>query len=309
MFRVFLLTIGVVLSVVMVLKVGVTGFAERLIAAPPYWILLSIALYGLILLLGIFRWTVYLKMLGEEISIKDIRQAYFLNCFVSNLTPGRSGDVLAPKYLSDSAGVAVPNSSAMLIVDRGSDLILLILLFFAGIFVLAIKYNTSFPLDLDLKLVAAALCVIAIIVFSVSKSSYTVSFRRRISGFLREIHKGVRRFATLQRIAIALCLSAVNWFLHICKELFFLNAFISIDFVQVLVCQSVTNIVALLSFVPGGLGVNVASVALITRSMGLDWQGAAVSMTVSTLLFTLIRLILGILFCRSQSLTLSSTSN
>ena len=69
MFRVFLLTIGVVLSVVMVLKVGVTGFAERLIAAPPYWILLSIALYGLILLLGIFRWTVYLKMLGEEISI------------------------------------------------------------------------------------------------------------------------------------------------------------------------------------------------------------------------------------------------
>ena len=80
----------------------------------------------------------------------------------------------------------------MLIVDRGSDLILLILLFFAGIFVLAIKYNTSFPLDLDLKLVAAALCVIAIIVFSVSKSSYTVSFRRRISGFLREIHKGVR---------------------------------------------------------------------------------------------------------------------
>lgn len=297
MFYSALLVVGVGLLVLMALRVGLDEFYLRLADVPVEWVLLSIFVYFLILLLGLFRWYVYFRVLGVDVSIRDLRNAYFLNCFVSNLTPGRSGDVLVPKYLSDSAGVSMRSSSAMLITERVGDLLVLLISVAISVVLLANYYDVVVSLDFDFGVILPIFFMLLCLVFFggrlvLSRSQYD------LSGAFSEVRFGLSKFIKLRQLVLVALFSSLNWMLHICKEYLFLSAFISIAVGQAFVCQSVSAFLALISLVPGGIGVNVASVAVLAKSIGLDWEGAAVSTTVSTLLFSLIRFSLGMWFFR-----------
>lgn len=234
------------------------------------------------------RWQYYLRVLGLAVPAADSGMV-FLAGFALTVTPGKLGEAVKAFLLRESHRIPMARTAPIVIAERMTDLVALLLLAMVGVF--------SFDVDRRFLVAGAVLVVLAIAVVSIEPMAELalslagrLPFVRRFAPRLREFHVHTAAMLRPAPLAAATALSCVSWFLE-CLAFWTVvggmeGAAVSLR-AATFIYASMT-VAGALSFLPGGLGVTEAGMLalLIRLGTGLD-RGSAAAATFVTRACTL----------------------
>jgi glycosyltransferase 2 family protein len=274
--------------------VGLTIYADagklgRTLTSFAAWrIALALLLASANYLVRFVKWHYYLRCLGERVPLGE-SLLVFLSGFVLTVTPGKLGEVVKSYLLKETRGIPMMRTAPIVVADRLTDLVGLMLLALGGVF--------TYRAGVTGMLVGAA-CIGGFLV--------VVSWRRlalwllrafahlplvgRISHKLEEAYDSMATLVRPAPLAVAGALSSVAWFFE-CVALYvviggFPGAHATLR-ISTFIYSSMT-IAGALSFLPGGLGVTEAGMTglLVHLGHGID-EAVAVGATFITRACTL----------------------
>jgi uncharacterized protein (TIRG00374 family) len=112
-----------------------TAILSTILSASPLLLLLVPAVYSITFLILSLRWRRILHALGEDLSLSDAYQAFAGGMILSDLTPGRIGDLSRSLLVRDK--VALNKGLASVVVDRYADILTIFALGLWGMLFLA----------------------------------------------------------------------------------------------------------------------------------------------------------------------------
>jgi uncharacterized protein (TIRG00374 family) len=234
------------------------------------------------------RWHYYLRVLGLEVAPKD-SLLVFLAGFSLTVTPGKLGEAVKAFLLRSSHGYPVARTAPIVVAERVTDLLALLLLALVGVF----------HFDVDRRfLVAGAVAVLGgVLVVSVDfLAELALGFAARLPVLgrfapkLREMHEATAALLHPKPLVLATAFSIASWFLECLAFAVVVRGFpgVSLDLRAATFIYAAMTIAGALSFLPGGLGVTEAGMlALLVRfGVGLT-RGSAAAATFVTRACTL----------------------
>ena len=107
--------------------------AKALAVARPEWILAALAFAALAYLLKIARWTLMLRRLGAEVSLRQAATPFLGGVAFNNILPLRAGDLIRVVAAERFTGVPPSGQVGTLVLERLLDLAVLMAILFATI--------------------------------------------------------------------------------------------------------------------------------------------------------------------------------
>ena len=231
--------------------------------------------------LRLLRWSYYLRVLSIELPW-GINILVFLSGLAMSITPAKAGELLKSYLLWDRVGVPVARSAPVVVMERLTDLMSVVLLALVGVALLPAPV-------LAVLSVVLAFCAAAIILIATQKVDrlFSLPLLRRWNNALRTSHDALRQLAAPRVMLIGLVLGAAAWLsegLALWVILEGLDAQVSL--VRALTIYAAATLVGALTTLPGGLvGTEGSMVALLQQS-GIA-RGAASAGTLIVRLATL----------------------
>ena len=204
------LVLGAGVYAALAIYLGVRELGQQL-AAFRYWLFLPVL--GLTFtnyLLRYLKWTLYLRVLGIRVPA-GLNLTIFLGGLSMTVTPGKIGELLKAYLLRESRGVPMARTAPVVIAERVTDLIALVLLMATGFFTFR-RYESV------LYIVGGLLLGFLIVVSSRRLSLAILRQICRLPGLTRVAHKLEEFYEsthTLFRpgpLAAATALSVAAWF-------------------------------------------------------------------------------------------------
>jgi glycosyltransferase 2 family protein len=253
-------------------------------AAAGLALLLAAANY----LVRFVRWHYYLKVLGLAVPVGE-SFLVFLGGFALTVTPGKLGEAVKALLLRESRGIPAARTAPIVVAERFTDLVGLLLLAAVGAF--------SFPVDRGFLIAAGVLIVVGLVVVSVEPLARALlSVVGRLPGVRRFAHKLDEFYdstAALLRpapLGLAVLLSVASWYFECLAFWVVVGGFpgAHVDHQAATFIYATMTIAGALSFLPGGLGVTEAGMLglLVKLARGTD-RGVAAAATFVTRLCTL----------------------
>jgi len=242
--------------------VGLLGKADLRIIA------IGLCLWPVGAVLRIVRWRYLLKQSGVTVPLGNVAKVFIAGLAISNMTPGKSGDpirsVLLKKVAGNNIGLTLPS----VIVERALDVGVMIAFAVAG---LSLLISTSMAVWL-----AAAICIYAavfiaavVILSSESRARWTTdrlfamfswvprirNLKTKIDQFAVDMHRSFKLYKSLKTLGYATFLSFFIWLYEgILLWLAFSALGLNVDIFVVVAMLSAITLIAVLTFLPGGLG-------------------------------------------------------
>lgn len=245
---------------------------------------LATANYGIRFL----RWQYYLARLGiEKVPwVESLR--IFVAGFVMSVTPGKVGEVLKSVLLFESRGVAIARTAPIVIAERLTDLMALVLLAAAG----SLAFSEGWIVALGGALVVAVLwlaCAWRPLGEWCLRVAAKLPVLGRIAPKLREAYEALRELTAPAPLAAATLLSVVSWGLECLSLLYIAAGFadLTLTLEEATFSYSAPTIVGALALLPGGLGVTEAGMASLVARFGETSEATAVATTILVRLATL----------------------
>src|SRR6476620_9302325 len=138
------------------------------------------------------RWQYYLRVLRIRVEARD-SLAVFLAGFALTVTPGKLGEAVKAFLLRASHGVPIARTAPIVVAERVTDLLALLLLALVGVF--------SFDVDRRFLVAGAALVVAGVLVVSVDPLA---ELAIRIAGRLPGLRRVAPRLTEFHRSTAAL---------------------------------------------------------------------------------------------------------
>lgn len=238
--------------------------------------------------LRLVRWSLYLSTCELEVPAR-IRVLSFLAGFALSITPGKLGELIKSYLLRESCGVPVTRSAPIVIAERVTDLLALLILGVIGVGLYGVARG----------MVAAGAAVIALGLIAlawprVAHAVIALACRprplRRFAPRLHRMYDGLSALLRPRPLTWATGLGVIAWLAECVGFSLIANAFpgVAVPLGLATLIYAATTVAGALSFLPGGLLVTEASMALllIEASRGMD-EATAVAATVLTRLATL----------------------
>ncbi len=234
------------------------------------------------------RWQYYLRVLGLRIAPGD-SATVFLAGFALTVTPGKLGEAVKALLLRASHGISATRTAPIVIAERVTDLIALLLLALVGVF--------QFDVDRRFLIIGAGLVAAGVLVISVdalAQRAIAIAGRlpllRRFAHRMEEFHAHTAVLLAPRPLLIASAIAAGAWFLECVAFWLVVRGFpgAMIDLRAATFIYAAMTVAGALSFLPGGLGVTEAGMlALLVRfGVGID-RGTAAAATFVTRAATL----------------------
>src|SRR4051812_33609109 len=158
------------------------------------------------------RWEFYLRVLGIRIRTGD-SLAVFLAGFALTVTPGKLGEAVKAFLLRASHQIPLARTAPIVIAERVTDLVALLLLALVGVF--------SFDVDRRFLIVGAALVAAGLLVVAIDPLAQ-LAIRlvgrmpgvRRFAPRLAEFHRTTATLLAPGPLVLAAALSTASWFLE-----------------------------------------------------------------------------------------------
>jgi uncharacterized protein (TIRG00374 family) len=225
-----------------------------------HWViaLFALALASLNYLVRFVRWHYYLKVLGLAIPAGH-SFLVFLGGFSLTVTPGKLGEVVKALLLRESHGIAAARTAPIVIAERFTDLMGLLLLACVGIF--------TFKTDPRFLVVGAVLIGFGLVVVSVEsiatfclRLSGHVPLVRRLTPTLKEAYRTTAALLRPRPLGLGVLLSVVSWFFECTAFWAVVHGFAgaSVELQAATFIYASMTVAGALSFLPGGLGVTEA---------------------------------------------------
>jgi uncharacterized protein (TIRG00374 family) len=209
-----------------------------------------------------YKWEYYRKLLYIKLKTK-ISFLIFMSTFVMSVTPGKMGEVLKSYLVKEENGTPVSRSAPIILAERLTDFISVVLLCIAGAFVF----------DYGQGIIIATGLVFIIMVILISSKRFSLSVIRflekikLLNKVARHFHTAYESIYTLVRIkplVIATVISALAWFFE-CVGLFIIlrvfagTTHIEVNLLIATFIYGFSTIVGSIAMLPGGLGATEAS--------------------------------------------------
>lgn len=234
------------------------------------------------------RWQLYLRVVGVD-APAPASLLVFISGFAMSVTPGKLGELVKAVLLRDAAGADPTRVAPVVVAERATDLLALVILGIAGV----AAYGVALPMVAG----AGAITAAGILVLAWRRAAHAVI---AIIGKLPVVGKlapklldAYDHMALLVRpfpLAWATVLATVAWLCECLGFALIVNGFpgAHVPVGLATLIYAVTTVAGALSFLPGGLLVTEASMTLllVTSAQGLD-RPAAVAATILTRLCTL----------------------
>ncbi|MDZ4713233.1 MAG: lysylphosphatidylglycerol synthase transmembrane domain-containing protein [bacterium] len=224
----------------------------------PLVLALSFANY----IIRFYKWEYYRKLLDINLTVKA-SFLIFMSTFVMSVTPGKMGEVLKSYLVREENGTPVSRSAPIIIAERLTDFISIVLLCIAGAFV--------FDYGKELIIGVGLFFILGVILISSRKISLgiisyleKIKFLHKIAGKFQEAYESIYILVKIKPLIIAVAVSAVAWFMECLGLYVVLKVYSSITDVNVSIMSAVfiygfSTIVGSIAMLPGGLGVTEAS--------------------------------------------------
>jgi uncharacterized protein (TIRG00374 family) len=253
-------------------------------AAAGLALLLAAANY----LVRFVRWQYYLRVLGLTVPAGE-SFLVFLGGFALTVTPGKLGEAVKALLLRESQGIPAARTAPIVVAERFTDLVGLLLLAAVGAF--------TFPVDRGFLVAAGVLIVVGLVVVSVEPLARPVLALlgrlpgvRRFSHKLEEFHATTASLLRPGPLALAVLLSVASWYFECLAFWVVVGGFpgAHVGHQAATFIYATMTIAGALSFLPGGLGVTEAGMLglLVSLARGTD-RGVAAAATFVTRLCTL----------------------
>jgi glycosyltransferase 2 family protein len=234
------------------------------------------------------RWEYYLRRLGIRINTTD-SVLYFLAGFALTVTPGKLGEAVKALLLRRSHGIPVARSAPIIVAERITDLIALLLLALAGVFTFTVDRRF-----LGAGAVAVGLALALIGSKTLAGQLLTLCERLRpVARFvpkLRESHAAAASLLSPGPLAVTTALAVSSWFLECLAFWMVVRGFprASVGLQAATFIYAAMTVAGALSFLPGGLGVTEAGMLAMLASFGTGiGRGTATAATFVTRACTL----------------------
>ena len=233
------------------------------------------------------KWHYYLRLL--HIRLPATRSlAVFLSGLVMTVTPGKMGEVLKSFLLKEMNGTAVSETAPVVLAERMSDLVALVVLTFAGLATVGLGLKA--PL-IGLGLVAAGMIVVSQRRLSLGAIGLLerVSFAKPMAERLRRAYQSACRLLRLRVMFVATLISVPAWFWECLAFYFTLKGIgAAVPVLQATSVYGFSSVAGALSMLPGGLGVMEGSLAGLLGGSGVprpEAVGATLIIRACTLWF------------------------
>jgi glycosyltransferase 2 family protein len=234
------------------------------------------------------RWHYYLRVLGLRVEPRD-SLLVFLAGFSLTVTPGKLGEAVKAFLLRASHGFPVARTAPIVIAERVTDLLALLLLALVGVF--------HFDVDRRFLVAGAALVGGGVLVVSIDPlAELALGFAARLPGLrrfapkLREMHASTAALLHPRALVLATALSTASWFLECLSFWVVVHGFpgVGLDLRAATFIYASMTIAGALSFLPGGLGVTEAGMLALLVKFGVGFtRGSAAAATFVTRACTL----------------------
>lgn len=274
------LLIGVVLGAGVYAAVAIYVGVEQLgrsLASFDLWLLAPVlALTFTNYLLRYAKWSLYLKTLQIGVPAA-LNLVIFLGGLSMTVTPGKIGELLKAYLLRESRGIPMARTTPVVIAERVTDLIALVLLMLCGFFVFR-RYQVV------LLVVGGALCVFLAVVSSRRLSMGVLGMLARLPGLrrlgskLEEFYDSTAALFAVTPLLAATLLSIAAWFCE-CLGFYLVLGGLPRTVVPLLLAVFIYAATTLGGVVtPGGLGVTdggMTALLSLTASLTPAAAGAA----------------------------------
>ncbi len=235
--------------------------------------------------LRFLRWQLYLNEIGVEVPRKT-SLCVFLSGFVMSVTPGKLGEVWKSFLLWEIYGISVARTAPIVIAERVTDLLALVLLTALG----------SFFFDGGAWMAAVGACAALGLISFISirpLGEFALQAIAKIPGvrrFVPRLHEAWQSLAVLVRplpLLWATGLATFSWGLECVALWLIVNGFhgSSINLGPASFTYAASTIAGALAMLPGGLGVTEAGMA-----GSLQLLGEGITPTIATGATLLVRL-------------------
>ena len=253
-------------------------------SAAGWAVLLAAANY----LVRFVRWHYYLRVLRLSVPAGE-SFLVFLGGFALTVTPGKLGEAVKALLLRESRGIPAARTAPIVVAERFTDLVGLLLLAAVGAF--------TFEVDRSFLVVAGVLIVIGLVVVSVEPlARLAIALCARIPGIRRfsakmgEFYETTAALLKPGPLVLAVVLSVVSWYFECLAFWVVVRGFpgAHIDHQAATFIYATMTIAGALSFLPGGLGVTEAGMLGLLAKLGVGTgRGVAAAATFVTRLCTL----------------------
>ena len=248
---------------------------------PVIYLLAALGLAFANYALRFLRWSYYLHFLKIEVPFVS-SVLVFLAGLAMAITPGKAGELIKSYLLRDRIGVPIAESAPVVVMERLTDVIAVVLLALMGLALLPL------PVLLVVAVVLGLLAgIVALIATRRGDRIFELPLIRRWSGSLRTSAEGMRRLAGPRPLVVAVILGLGAWFcegLALWVVLEGLDAHVSL--LRALSIYAAATLVGAVSALPGGLIGTEGSMLAMLQQSGVA-KGAA---TAGTLLVRLVTL-------------------
>jgi glycosyltransferase 2 family protein len=241
-----------------------------------------------------FKWHYYTKIINIDIPFKK-SFLIFLSAFVMSVTPGKMGEVLKSYLLKEEFGTPISKSAPIIIAERLTDFISIVLLCISGAYV--------FNYGQNLVIIVGVFFLSVTLLISYRRLSLKlISFLEKIKFISKNIHKihtaydSIYNLVKFKSLVVATMISLVSWFFEcigffIVLKVFSLSSNIDVSIMTATFMYAFSTIVGAIAMMPGGVGATEATLTglMILLQIPKDISVAStIIIRVSTLWFAVL---------------------
>ena len=289
LFRVILgVAVGVAVYVVFSVWADARSVGRALASFQWSLALAGVGLAFLNYLVRFGRWHYYLKVLGLSVPWGH-SLLVFLSGFSLTVTPGKLGEMVKALLLKESHGIPAARTAPIVVAERFTDLVGLLLLACVGIF--------SFQVDKRFLILGAILILSGLVVISVPPIA-NIFLRifgklpgiKKFSGKLNDAYATTAELLKPKALVLGVVLSTISWTFECLAFWVIVHGFAnaSIGLQAATFIYATMTVAGALSFLPGGLGVTEAGMLGLLGQLGQGTgRSVAAAATFVTRLVTL----------------------
>ena len=231
------------------------------------------------------RWHLYLRISDIAVPLR-ISALTFLSGFALSVTPGKIGELVKSYLLRTTCNVSVARSAPIVVAERFTDLIALLILSLIGV--------AAYGVAQSMVLAGAAVVAVPLVFVSWPRCAraairaMTIGPLQRFRDRLLVMYDGLAGLLRPKHLSWASALSVIAWLAECVGFALIVMAFpgAEVPVGLAVLIYATTTVAGALSFLPGGLLVTEASMTGFLHYYGLD-TATAVAATILTRLATL----------------------
>ena len=271
----------------MALYADVAKLTDALADYALVWFLAGLGLATANYVLRFVRWQYYLRVLD----VRDVpwleSARIFVAGFVMSITPGKVGEVFKSVLLYESRGVPIEHTAPIVVAERLTDLLALVLLAAVGSAALG-QGMSSVVIGGSIVLAIWAACAFEPLGELGLRIADRLPLIKKITPKLRDAYGSLRQLVRPFPFAAATALSVVSWFMECISLWLIVRGFgVGLGWLESTFIYSAPTILGAVALLPGGVGVTEASMTGLLETLGSMEAAEAIGTTLLVRIATL----------------------